>query len=67
VAGEGRNPTKSHILSVADKASIAKTRTEQMFAQVRAAVDRWPQFGKEAEVSERRISEIDHLLNKRGA
>jgi serine/threonine-protein kinase HipA len=67
VAGEGRNPTKTHIMSAADKASIPKARTEQMFAQVLAAVDRWPQFGREAGLSEKRISEIDHLLNKRGA
>ncbi len=67
VAGEGRNPTKTHIMKVADKASIPKAQAEQMFEQVRAAVDRWPQFGKEVGLSEKRTSEIDHLLNKRSA
>ena len=67
VAGEGRNPTKTHIMSVADKASIPKAQAERMFERVRAAVDRWPQFGKEVGLSQKRTSEIDHLLNKRGA
>jgi serine/threonine-protein kinase HipA len=65
VAGEGRNPTKAHMMSVADKASIPRVQAEQMLEQVRAAVDRWPQFGKEAGLSEKRTSEIDRLLNKR--
>jgi serine/threonine-protein kinase HipA len=67
MAGEGRNPTKAHIMSVADKASIPKDQAEQMFAQVLGAVDRWPQFGNEAGLSKKRTSEIDRLLNKRGA
>jgi serine/threonine-protein kinase HipA len=67
VAGEGRNPTKAHIMSVADKASIPKAQAEQLFAQVLAAVDRWPKFGDEAGLSEKRTAEIDQLLNKRSA
>jgi serine/threonine-protein kinase HipA len=67
VAGEGKNPTKTDIMSVADKASIPKAQAEQLFAQVLDAVDRWPQFGNEAGLSDKRIAEIDQLLNKRNA
>jgi serine/threonine-protein kinase HipA len=65
VDGEGKNPTKKHILKVAEKASIPIAEAEQLFEQVQRAVDRWPEHAKEAGLSERRLQEIDRLLNKR--
>jgi len=66
VDGEGKNPTKKHILKVAENASIPKAEAEQLCAQVQHAVDRWPDYAKEAGLSERRLQEVDRLLNKRG-
>jgi serine/threonine-protein kinase HipA len=66
VDGEGKNPTKKHILKVAENASIPRAEAEQIFEQIQRAVDRWPEHAKEAGLSERRLEEIDRLLNKRG-
>jgi serine/threonine-protein kinase HipA len=66
VDGEGKNPTKKHILKVAQNASIPKAKAEQLFEQVQRAVDRWPEHAKEAGLSEPRLQEVDRLLNKRG-
>lgn len=65
VDGEGRNPTRQHIMAVADRASIPKAEAEKLLERTRLAVDRWPEFGKTAGLSDARIQEIDRLLNKR--
>jgi serine/threonine-protein kinase HipA len=65
--GEGKNPTKKHIFKVAENASIPKAEAEQLFEQVERAIDRWCDYAKEAGLKERRIQEIDRLLNKRGS
>jgi serine/threonine-protein kinase HipA len=67
IDGEGKDPTKKHILKVAENASISKAEAEQLFEQVRAAVHSWTEYAKEAGLSERRLQEIDLLLNKRAA
>jgi serine/threonine-protein kinase HipA len=65
VDGEGKAPTKKHIMTVAERASIPKPVAEKLFDAVRGAVDRWPEHGKKAGLSDKRIEEIDNLLNKR--
>ena len=65
VDGEGKNPTKKHISKVAENASIPKAEAEQLYEQVRKTVDRWPEYAKQAGLSDRRTEEIDRLLNKR--
>ena len=65
VDGEGRNPTRQHIMAVADRASVPKAEAEKLFERARLAVDRWPEFGKTAGLSDARIQEIDRLLNNR--
>jgi serine/threonine-protein kinase HipA len=67
VDGEGKNPTKKHILKVAQNASIPQAEAEQFFEQVQSAIDRWPEYAKEAGLTEKRLQEIDRLLNKRGS
>ena len=66
VSGEGRNPGHKHILEVAVRASIAKADAETIFEEVRAAVEKWPSHAERAEVSDRRMAEVDYLLNRRG-
>jgi serine/threonine-protein kinase HipA len=67
IDGEGRNPSRQNIMAVADRASIPKGEADSIVQQVHAAVDRWPAQAGKAGVSERRIGEIDYLLNRRGA
>ncbi|WP_342723985.1 type II toxin-antitoxin system HipA family toxin [Bradyrhizobium sp. B097] len=67
VDGEGKNPTNKHIMKVAERASIPKAEAERLFEIVRKAVDRWPEFAKQAGLSEKHLREVDLLLNKRGS
>ena len=67
VDGEGKNPTKKNILKVAQNASIPQAEAEQFFEQVQRAIARWPEYAKEAGLTEKRLQEIDRLLNKRGS
>ena len=63
---EMRDPAKRyHIMTVAERASIRKAEAEQLFEVVRNAVDRWPEHATQARLPDKRIREIDNLLNKR--
>ena len=66
VSGEGRDPGYKHISEVAVRASIPKGDAEAIFQEVKAAVDNWPSYAEQAELSEKRMAEIDYLLNRRG-
>lgn len=66
VAGEGQNPNRNHISEIAVRASIAKGDAKKIFDEVREAVDKWPSYAEKAELSQKRTSEVDYLLNKRG-
>lgn len=63
IAGEGRNPGMSHLLAVSRGASISDQDAREVIEQVRAAVDRWPQFAEEARLSGSRTAELDKFLN----
>ena len=65
IGGEGKAPTRQHIMTVAERASIRKAEAEQLFEVVRNAVDRWPEHATQARLPDKRIREIDNLLNKR--
>ena len=66
IAGEGRNPGRDHIMEVAKDASIPKAEADAIFEEVQSAISKWPEYASAAALSERRTSEIDYLLNKRG-
>lgn len=66
IAGEGRNPGRDHIMQVAKDASIPKAEADAIVAAVQTAISKWPEYASAAALSERRTSEIDYLLNKRG-
>jgi serine/threonine-protein kinase HipA len=66
VAGEGKDPGHKHIFAEAARASISKGDAEGIYEQVRAAVDKWPDYAERAELSEKRIEEVDYLINRRG-
>jgi serine/threonine-protein kinase HipA len=63
IAGEGRNPGKQHLLSVAKGASITEANATEIVEQVRAAVDQWPRFADEAGLVKVRANELDRKLN----
>lgn len=63
IAGEGRNPEKQHLLRVARNASISENEAIEIVDQVRAAVDRWPEFADEAGLGRQRTTELDMALN----
>jgi len=66
VSGEGRDPGYKQISEVAVRASIAKGEAEAIFQEAKAAVDNWPTYAERAELLEKRMAEIDYLLNRRG-
>lgn len=63
IAGEGRNPGMSHLLAVSKGASISDQDAREVIEQVRAAVDRWPEFAEEVQLSRTRTAELDKFLN----
>jgi hypothetical protein len=56
-------PTLKHILSVAERASIKKSVADEIIGRVKEAVDKWPEYAKAAQLAEKRMHEIDYLLN----
>ncbi|MGH6728243.1 MAG: type II toxin-antitoxin system HipA family toxin [Pseudolabrys sp.] len=66
IAGEGKNPQHSHILKEAAEASVSKGDADAMYEQVLQAVNKWPDHAERATLSDRRMAEIDYLLNHRG-
>lgn len=63
IVGEGRNPGMSHLLAVSKGASISDQDAREVIEQVRAAVDRWPEFAEEVQLSRTRTAELDKFLN----
>ena len=66
IAGEGRDPGHKHVLEEAQRAGISKGDAEAIYQHVLGAVDKWPSFAEAAELSEKRMEEVDYLLNRRG-
>lgn len=64
IAGEGRAPTRPHIMKVAANASVPKAEAGDIVEEVTAAIAKWPDFASSAALSDRRMSEIDRLLNQ---
>lgn len=51
IMGEGKNPGREHLLTLAEKFSISKTRAARSIDGVRSAIRKWPVFAEEAGVS----------------
>lgn len=62
VMGEGRAPTKSHLLKLAKVTGIPDNITLQIIEQVKSAVMLWPTFAKEANVSVQSLQSIHKKL-----
>jgi len=48
IAGEGKNPTLDHILSVGKEFDFKDSEIAAMIGSISNSVDRWPIFAKEA-------------------
>lgn len=63
IMGEGRKPTKSHLLKLAKASGIPDDTTRQIIEEVKSTVMLWPTFAKEANVSAQSLQNIyKHLI-----
>ncbi len=62
VAGEGRNPGRSHLMIEARAAGLTAARAEQIFDAVKVAIEGWQDFAEEAGLSEERTAELAAFL-----
>jgi serine/threonine-protein kinase HipA len=56
IAGEAVNPTKRHVLALAEEFSV--NDADAIIEEVAAAVAAWPTYAKNAGLSDRRANEI---------
>jgi serine/threonine-protein kinase HipA len=63
VAGEGRNPDRSHMLQLARQADISEREAEHIIEEVLSAVSSWPDHAKQAGVSAAGIIRIRKSIN----
>lgn len=50
LAGEGRNPTRSHMLKLAEQADVSRRDADAIIAEVQDAIARWPAYAVNAGV-----------------
>lgn len=50
INGEGKNPTKKDILTIAEQFDIARLMADEIIAQVKTAISRWQEFADEAKL-----------------
>ena len=58
---KGKTPTRKHLLALAEKHKIKNV--QEIIKSVKASVNRWRSFAKEAGVSAREIGVIDKYLS----
>ena len=63
VAGEGRNPTRGHALSVASGASISPKQASGIIAEVEGAIGDWPVHARGGGVSRQSIAIVRERLD----
>ncbi len=64
VMGEGKNPTLSHLLKLAEIGSIKKQKAMQIIEGVKNAITKWEDFAKKAGVSKPSATMIQAALNR---
>ncbi len=62
IMGEGKNPKISHLLKLAEVASIQPQKALSIIDQVKEAVSKWPHFSKQAFVSTKSSDRIQKEL-----
>lgn len=62
IAGEGRTPTKDHVLSLAEKSGLRNRQAVKIIDQARAAIADLPMFAKDYGVSKKTLAEVLETL-----
>jgi serine/threonine-protein kinase HipA len=62
LAGEGKNPGRSHMLRLAEQADVSKREATEIIDQVQAAVTRWKGHATDAGVSRVSIRQVAQSL-----
>jgi len=66
LAGEGRDPGRTHILRLAEQAGVPAREAESIIGEVQAAVACWTDFADQARVSAATCNRIAKSLSGRG-
>jgi hypothetical protein len=66
LAGEGRDPGRSHMLRLAEQAGVSVSEAESIIGEVRDAVVQWGDFAEQARVSAATRNQIAGSLSGRG-
>ena len=66
LAGEGRDPGRSHMLRLAEQAEVSAREAESIIGEVQAAVARWTDFAEQAGMSDATCNRIARSLPTRG-
>lgn len=64
MVGEGRNPTKEHLLKLATIGNITEDKALEIINQVNTATKQWDAFAQEVGVSEVQIKNIGEDLSR---
>ncbi|MFP4052965.1 MAG: type II toxin-antitoxin system HipA family toxin [Phycisphaerae bacterium] len=62
IAGEGRNPGRSHMLKLAEQADVSKREADVIIAEVQTAIAHWPDHAAKAGVSKTTAEQIAQSL-----
>ncbi|QYE37236.1 type II toxin-antitoxin system HipA family toxin (plasmid) [Polymorphobacter sp. PAMC 29334] len=63
VGGEGRRPTRVHVLAEGESAGLPAKRLETILEEVAAAVDQWPKLAAAVGMTSARIAEIKAVID----
>ena len=66
VAGEGRHPTKDHLLESASRAGIPSGSAARILNEVRSAIEQWEDFADEAGVAAGPAREVTEAIESVG-
>lgn len=64
ILGEGKNPDTSHLLKLAEIASIKEKRAKEIIDHVKATVSKWEHFAKQTLVSTKSSNTIKKTLDR---
>ena len=62
IMGEGRDPTLSHLLKLANVGEVSKDKAKDIIDQVISTVENWKNFAQQAGVLENNSRNIDKIL-----
>ena len=62
IMGEGKHPTKSHLMKLASIAGIAEPTAKSIIDEVNSAVSKWKYFAQQSDVSKTSSKQIENAL-----